>query len=137
MQLLSEILSSGTCLAVQWLRLCGSAAGGVSSIPGWGTKISHAAWCGQEKKNTHTEILSSEAEGENRSDDDDFGGCAVRVGILCQRESRREWGEIGGEREQERDTEADLSRTGEVGREQRENQENRDRLRDGREEGER
>ena len=67
-------------------------------------------WPGK-KTHTHTEILSSEAEGENRSDDN-FGGCAVRVGILCQRESRREWGQTGGERGQERDTEADLSRTG-------------------------
>lgn len=91
-------------------------------------------WPGK-KNHTHTEILSSEAEGENRSDDN-FGGCAVRVGILCQRESRREWGQTGGERGQERDTEADLSRTGEGGREQRENQ-NRDRLRDSREEEER
>ena len=29
---------------VQWLRLRASNAGGVGSIPGWGTKISHAAW---------------------------------------------------------------------------------------------
>ena len=76
---------------------------------------------GVARKKKHREILSSEAEGENRSDDDNFGGCAVRVGILCQRKSRREWGETGGERGQERDTEADLSRTGEGRREQREN----------------
>ena len=31
-----------TSLAVQWLRLHASAAGGVGSIPGWGTKIPHA-----------------------------------------------------------------------------------------------
>ncbi|XP_033257416.1 uncharacterized protein C19orf44 homolog isoform X2 [Orcinus orca] len=40
----------GTSLAVQWLRLCASNAGGVGSIPGWGTKIPHAARCGQEKE---------------------------------------------------------------------------------------
>ena len=39
-----------TSLVVQWLRLRGSNAGGVGSIPGWGTKIPHAAWSGQEIK---------------------------------------------------------------------------------------
>ena len=28
----------------QWLRLQASTAGDVGLIPGWGTKISHAAW---------------------------------------------------------------------------------------------
>ena len=31
-----------TSLAVQWLRLGASNAGGMGSIPGWGTKIPHA-----------------------------------------------------------------------------------------------
>ena len=31
---------------VQWLRLRASNAGGAG--PGWGTKIPHAAWCGQK-----------------------------------------------------------------------------------------
>jgi len=35
--------SSGTSLAVQWLRLLAYATGGMSSIPGWGTKIPHAS----------------------------------------------------------------------------------------------
>ena len=35
---------------VQWLGLCASAAGGMGSIPGWGTKIPHAARHSQEKK---------------------------------------------------------------------------------------
>ena len=34
---------------VQWLRLHASIAGGVSSVPGWGTKILHAMQCGQKK----------------------------------------------------------------------------------------
>ena len=38
----------GTSLAVQCLRLCASTAGGIGSIPGWGTKIPHAAWHGQK-----------------------------------------------------------------------------------------
>ena len=35
---------------VPWLRLPTSVAGGTTSIPGWGTKISYAAWCGKKKK---------------------------------------------------------------------------------------
>ena len=31
-----------TSLVAQWLRLCVYNAGGKGSIPGWGTKISHA-----------------------------------------------------------------------------------------------
>ena len=34
----------GTSLAVQWLRLHTSTAGGTGLIPGQGTKIPHAAW---------------------------------------------------------------------------------------------
>ena len=37
-------------LEVQQLRLCTSNAGGVGSICGWGTKIGHAMWCGQNLK---------------------------------------------------------------------------------------
>ena len=40
---------SGTSSVVQWLRLRASTAGGTGLIPGWGTKIPHAAWW-----NTHT-----------------------------------------------------------------------------------
>jgi len=38
----------GTSLAVQWIRLCISTAGGMGSIPGLETKISRAAWWGQK-----------------------------------------------------------------------------------------
>ena len=41
---------TGTSLAVQWLRLCPSTAGGPGSISGGGTKIPHASWHGQKKK---------------------------------------------------------------------------------------
>ena len=41
----------GTSPAVQWLRLRTSTAGGTGSIPDRGTKIPHASWCGQKKKN--------------------------------------------------------------------------------------
>ena len=37
-------------LAVHWLRLHASNAGAAGSIPGWGTKIPHAAWRGQKTK---------------------------------------------------------------------------------------
>ena len=39
----------GTSLAVQWLGLSASTAGGMGSIPRWGTKIPHAGWRGQNK----------------------------------------------------------------------------------------
>ena len=38
-----------TSLAVQWLRLLTSTAGGMSSIPGWGTKIPPTARHSQKK----------------------------------------------------------------------------------------
>ena len=41
-----------TSLLVQWLRLYISNAEAVGSIPGQGTKIPHAAWCGKKKKKT-------------------------------------------------------------------------------------
>ena len=37
-------------LAIQWLRLCPSNAGGMGSIPDQGTKIPHAMQHGQKKK---------------------------------------------------------------------------------------
>ena len=39
-----------TSLAVQWLRLCTSMAGGVGLIPGQGTKTPHAMLCGLKMK---------------------------------------------------------------------------------------
>ena len=47
----------GTSLAVQWLRLCASTAGGAGSIPGQGTTIPHAAWCGQKTPQKTKNIL--------------------------------------------------------------------------------
>ena len=40
----------GTCLVVQWLRVHAPNAEGMTSIPGWGTKILHAKWYGLKKK---------------------------------------------------------------------------------------
>ena len=41
--------NTGTSLAVQWLRPRASTAGGMGSIPGWGTKIPHAVRCDKKK----------------------------------------------------------------------------------------
>ena len=41
----------GTSLVVQWSILHASNAGGTGSIPGHGTKIPPAAWCGQTTTN--------------------------------------------------------------------------------------
>ena len=35
-------------LAVQWLTLCTPNSRGAGSIPGWGSKIPHATWCGKK-----------------------------------------------------------------------------------------
>ena len=40
----------GASLAVQWLRRHASIAGGAGLIPGWGTKIPHAAWPKNRRK---------------------------------------------------------------------------------------
>ena len=45
----SEREERGNSPAVQWLGLLASTAGGVGSIPGWGTKIWHAVPCDQNK----------------------------------------------------------------------------------------
>ena len=47
----------GTSLAVQWLRLHASTAGGTSSIPGRGTKIPHAASHGQKNNKNKVPIV--------------------------------------------------------------------------------
>ena len=39
---------TGTSQVIQWLRHLASTAGGMGSIPGWGTEIPHAVSCGQK-----------------------------------------------------------------------------------------
>ena len=46
---------------LQWLRVCGSKAEGVGSVPGQGTKIPHATQQG-EKTNKQTENQESEGK---------------------------------------------------------------------------
>ena len=53
-------LTSGTSLAVQWLRLCTSTAGDPGSIPGRGTKIPHATRCSQKTKTKTNKNLKAQ-----------------------------------------------------------------------------
>ena len=41
-------IKTGTSLVVQWFRLCTPNAGAVGLIPGWRTKMPHAAWWGEK-----------------------------------------------------------------------------------------
>ena len=56
----------GTSLAVQWLRLRASNAGGAGSIPGWGTEILHAVRCSQKKKRKEKEKIVNVTHSERR-----------------------------------------------------------------------
>ena len=47
-----------TSLALQWLRLHATYAGGVGLIPGQGTKVPHAALCGQKILNNKQPFMS-------------------------------------------------------------------------------
>ena len=54
--------SSGTSLVVQWLRPHASNAGGMSSVPGRGTKIPYTVRCGQKKKGIKIKGLKGKAK---------------------------------------------------------------------------
>ena len=56
-------------LVVQWLRLCTSNAGGVGSIPSWGTEIPYAAQYGQ-KLNKKKACLSPSSGGNQKTSPD-------------------------------------------------------------------
>ena len=51
-----------TSLAVQWIRLSASNAGGMDSITGQGTRISHVMPHGKKKKNDKTKIQTLRKE---------------------------------------------------------------------------
>ena len=58
---------TGTSLVVQWLRLCGSTAGGIGLIPGWGSQMPHCAalpHLRQKKRGGGEE--RNESRGENK-----------------------------------------------------------------------
>ena len=48
---LPGIRTDRNSLVVPWLGLRASTAGGLGSIPGQGTKIPQAAWCGKKQTN--------------------------------------------------------------------------------------
>ena len=48
---MESVQNSISCFpGLQWLRLYASNTGVMCSIPGWGTKIPHAMWCGTNKQ---------------------------------------------------------------------------------------
>lgn len=47
---------------VHWLIRHASNAGDMDMIPGQGTKMSHAAWCSQEKKNVKKKKKNKNSE---------------------------------------------------------------------------
>ena len=58
----------GTSLAVQCLRVCASTARGTGPIPGQGTKILLATWCGQKKKKKKTGKALQNSTGSTYTD---------------------------------------------------------------------
>lgn len=65
---LQKIKTSETSLIIQWLQLCASNEGDMGCIPGWGSKIPHAPWCDQTKKEIKKKKiknLDSKAKWEN------------------------------------------------------------------------
>ena len=50
-------MEKGTCLAIQWLRLCASTIEGMGSTPGWEPKSPYATRWGQKNpKNVKTKL---------------------------------------------------------------------------------
>lgn len=53
-----KIFTMGNSLVVQWLERCTFTAGGLGSIPGWGTKILQAVQSGMGAKSTYNGLPS-------------------------------------------------------------------------------
>ena len=64
---LSKVHLQGTSLAAQWLRLCAPNAGGMGSIPGWGTKILNTTWCSQKRTHLQELVLLEDCVKEMKS----------------------------------------------------------------------
>ena len=110
--------TSGTSLAVQWLRLHTSTAGGVGLILGRGNKIPQAAWHGQKKNNNNTkegptsdtavkEGLLEEITLKLRPEGLEGASCGRAGGSVLQAEERASakalgWDELGGFKKQRR-----------------------------------
>ena len=56
---LIKIFKTWPSLAVQWLGPGAFTAMALGSVPGWGSKILQATWCGQKRKKVKTLCLKS------------------------------------------------------------------------------
>ena len=65
MFMLIKINMCRNSLAVQWLELCASSAGGAGSIPGGVTKIPHAVQYSQKKKKKVNMCRATASWGEH------------------------------------------------------------------------
>ena len=73
-KILNTTTTTGTSLAIQWLRLCTSTAGVAGSIPGRGTKIPHGVWPKNKTTTTTNEgvylaktLLASHLRKQNKT----------------------------------------------------------------------
>ena len=64
---MTETQSLGNFLEFQWLELCVFTARGMGSMPGWGTKISHATKHGSKKKKQKTKNKDALTESSKES----------------------------------------------------------------------
>ena len=78
----------GTSLVVQWLGLGALTAGGVDSIPGWGTKILHAMPCGQKKKKKKKKVIQT---GRTKMPRLRKMSIIVKKSVRAQTEWQRKW----------------------------------------------
>ena len=79
----------GDFLVVQWLRLHVSNARGLSSIPGWGTKISHAMRVAEKKRCE----INGELDGAEFCGKEQHMESGQEEGLGCARRSGRPHGE--------------------------------------------
>ena len=78
-----KITMIGTSLAIQWLGLHASTAGGVGWIPGWGTNVpaSHVARPKKKKKKTMINMLRALVEKLDNMQEQ-MGNINTEMGIL-------------------------------------------------------
>lgn len=54
-KIIRVVKRTGISLLVQWLEFQTSTAGGMGSVPGWGSKILLSLWCRQKNKKKNRE----------------------------------------------------------------------------------